>query len=159
MKGSGLAAARRPALGASAIAAAGCLALSACSGSSGGAHPAATTTTTTASAAAQKFCHEVTTAFHTLDGYSITPTMSLAGARSDVDKLMKSAITGFGRLAVQAPAAIQASVRTVVADFRSFKEKSDKASSVAALIASSAHGNPTQTDSYHDLLAYTARTC
>jgi hypothetical protein len=158
MKGSGLAAARRPALGASAIAVAGCLALSACSGSPGGAHQAATTTTTP-SVAAQKFCREVTTAFHTLDGYGITPTMSLAGAHADVDKLMKAAITGFGRLATEAPAAIQASVRTVVADFRSFKAQSDKASSVAALIASSAHGSPTQTASYHGLLAYTARTC
>jgi hypothetical protein len=156
MRGQRLTAARRPLLGA--IAAASCLGLAACSASPGTASPSASTSPTM-SAAAQNFCRQVDDAFHSLDGYDVTPTMSLAAAHADVDKLMESAVTSFGKLADQAPAAIESAVRTIVADFRSFKLKSDKATSVGELMASTARGTPTESAAYHDLLAYTARTC
>jgi hypothetical protein len=155
MKGSGLTAA--PRLAVALTAAAGCLALGACSGNSTGAQPPPTTPTI--SATAQKFCNQVLASFHSLDGHAVVPTMSLRAAHSDVNALVDAAIASFEQLAADAPASVKSAVREIVTDFKTFKKKSDKTKTVHKLMASTASSSPVQTVPYHDLLAYSAKHC
>jgi hypothetical protein len=135
-----------------------CLALSACAGTSAGPQPG-TSPSSTAPAAVQKFCQEIGTALHSLDGYGLTVTMNLAAARTDVDKLMAAGISSFRKLETEAPAFLRASIRDIVADFKMFRQQSDKATSVKDLLASAAHGSPAQQPAYRHLLAYAGKIC
>ena len=156
MKGSGLTAAVRPA--AWTIAACGCLSLTACSGTVPGGQPDATSSRTIAPAS-HKFCQLIDSALQNLDSHGLTLGMTLADARTDLDDVMKTAITDFRKLEAAAPASLKKSVREVVADFRAFKKRFDKASSVSQLMADSTHGSPVQTRPYARVLAYAGRAC
>jgi hypothetical protein len=157
MKGSRLTAAVRPAVGL--ITACGCLSLGACAGSSPSAQPDAAKSSPAISAATQKFCRQIDNVLDSVDGRSLTHAMTLAIARTDEDDMVKAVITDFKRLEAQAPAGLRRSVRDVVAAFRAFKRKSDKASSVGQLIADGMHGSPVQARSYLRVLAYAGRAC
>lgn len=134
MKGSGLTVAARPAVWT--IAACCCLSLSACSGTAPGAQSDATTGKAIPRAS-QKFCQQMDDLLDSLDSHGLTHSMTLTDARTDVDAVMNSAI----------------------ADFRAFKRKSDKASSVSQLMADSTHRSPVQTRPYLRVLAYAGRAC
>jgi hypothetical protein len=157
MKRSGLTAAARPA--AWAFAACVCLSLCACAGSSPSAQPDAAKSTPAISAATRKFCQQIDNVLESIDGRSLSRAMTLAVARIDEDDMVKSVITDFKRLEAQAPAGLRRSVRDVVAAFRAFKRKSDKASSISQLMSDSTHGSPVQTRSYLRVLAYAGRAC
>jgi hypothetical protein len=156
MKGSGLTAAARPTVWT--IAACCCLSLSACSGTSPGAQPDAATSKAIPRAS-QKFCQQMDNLLDSLDSHGLTHSMTLTDARTDVDDVLKSAIADFKKLEAQAPASLKASVRDVEADFRAFKRKSDKASSVSQLMADTTHRSPVQTRPYLRVLAYAGRAC
>jgi hypothetical protein len=136
----------------------GCLALSACAGASAGPQPG-TSPSSPPPAAAQKFCQDIDTALHSLDGFSLTTTMNLTAARTDVDKLMATGIASFGKLETQAPASVRSWIRDIVTDFRTFRQQSDKATSVKDLLTSAARANPAQQPAYRHLLAYAGKTC
>jgi hypothetical protein len=136
----------------------GCIALSACAGASAGPQPESSPSSPP-SASAQKFCQEISTALHSLDGFSLTLTMNLTAARTDVDKLMATGIASFSKLEKQAPASVRSWIHDIVSDFKSFKQQSDKATSVRDLLTSAAHGNPAQQPAYRRLLAYAGKTC
>jgi hypothetical protein len=157
MKGLGLNAAARPAVWI--IAACGCLSLCACSAAAPGAQPDATRSSHAISATTEKFCLQIDNVLESVDGHGLSRGMTLAIARTDVDDMLKSVITDFKRLEARAPAGIRRSVRDVVAAFRAFKRKSDRASSVSQLMADSTHGSPVDTRSFVRVLAYAGRAC
>jgi hypothetical protein len=156
MNGSSLASWARPAVWT--IAACCCLSLSACSGTPTATRPDAATTKAVP-AATHKFCQQMDNLLDSLDSRGLTHGMTLTDARADFDNVLKVAIADFKRLEAQAPKSLKASVRHLVADFRAFKRRSDKASSVSELMADSTHGSPVQTPSYVRVLAYAGREC
>ncbi len=157
MKGSGLTAVALPA--AWTIAACGCLSLSACSGTAPGAQPDATTSSPAISPATRKFCQQIDNVLESIDSHGLTHTMTLAYARTDVDGVLKAVITDFRTLEPDVPRVLRRSVRDVVAEFRAFKRKSDRATSISQLMADSTQASPVQSRSYLSVLAYAGRAC
>jgi hypothetical protein len=157
MRYSELAGGRR--LGALGAAAGICISLTACGASAGSTPGQTARTTPVISASTQKFCKEVATAMASLAGTNPSESMKLTVARKTLDSLLDNGIKSFTKLEPEAPANLRNSIKTIVADFKSYKVTASKAKSTKELLGETIAASPMEKAAYQQLLGYTGTSC